>query len=132
MNNGNSNDRNTWEPGTPTKFGMADEGFLRKILRSGHVAYTGPIGLFGGKSKQQVGGESHSRSVDVIHRGLSRRWEICLDEDDTSVASEFVDNLEAAAIIAVHWLNGVPKEDAIASLAKLAIQMPRNPRKEDG
>lgn len=100
-----------WELGEATKHPPSDELFLTRIVETGHDAFIGPGGLFGG--------ESDEREFLVIHRGRRRRWELFLREHQEDVESIFTTNLDGTADVAVAWLSGEVASVVLASLRSL-------------
>ena len=87
-----------WQAGDPTKHPPLDAEFLSKLLESGFSVFTGPSGLFAGRSE--------SRTVVVIHRGRGVRWEMIFRENDTDMVTTTTNNLPTATESAVAWLRG--------------------------
>ncbi|MEZ6100510.1 MAG: hypothetical protein R3E01_16195 [Pirellulaceae bacterium] len=101
-----------WTVGTPTKYSPADETFLRAATDAGFDAFTHDGGLFGAQS-------SH-RSVQIIHRGRGRKWEVIFLERDSDVVTTMTTDLEQMTSTILSWLSGrslTAKEDSVRSVA---------------
>ncbi len=88
-----------WEPGDSTAFPPDDAAFLRQVVESGFVAFTGPSGLFG---------RSETGAVVVIHRGRGRNWEVVFREADADVFATVTSALSIAGRLAISWLMNEP------------------------
>ena len=89
-----------WNPGDPTTHPPIDATFLEAIAKQGYVPFTGPAGMFGGKSE--------TRSIVVIHRGRGKKWELIFREQDHDVVSTMTTDLPKATSSVLAWLNGKP------------------------
>jgi hypothetical protein len=98
-----------WEPGDSTSFPPDDVEFLRQIVEGGFVAFTGPSGLFGGKTE--------GRTVVVIHRGRGRKWEVVFREAELDVFITTISGLSKAVKSAISWLMNAPIDDVCRELA---------------
>jgi len=87
-----------WTVGMPTKYSPADETFLRAAVDAGFDAYTHDGGLFGAKFAH--------RSVQIIHRGRGRIWEVIFLERDTDVVNTMTTDLEQMTGMILNWLSG--------------------------
>jgi hypothetical protein len=87
-----------WRPGDPTRNPPTDELFLRELAEAGFATYIGPIGL--------MGADTVNRSIIVIHRGMGRRWEVTLREDEVERHITKVTALPEQAAAAIAWLGG--------------------------
>jgi len=101
-----------WVDGMPTKYPPADVTFLRAATDAGFDAFTHNGGLFGAKSER--------RAVQIIHRGLGRKWEVIFLERDTDVVTTLTTDLEQMTSTVLSWLSGrslTAKEDSVRAVA---------------
>lgn len=101
-----------WSVGTPTKYAPADEAFLRAATDAGFEAFTHDGGLFGAQSEH--------RSVQIIHRGRGRKWEVIFLEQGSDVVTTMTTNLEQMTVTILGWLSGkalTAKEDSVRAVA---------------
>lgn len=101
-----------WTQGVPTKYSPADETFLQKAVDAGFDAYTHDGGLFGAKSAH--------RSVQIIHRGRGRKWEVIFLERESDVVTTMTTDLEQMTSTILSWLSGrslTAKEDSVRAVA---------------
>ena len=102
-----------WRTGDSTKHPPVDAELLDSLVRAGFLAFTGPSGLFGGKSE--------TRTVVVIHRGRGIRWELFFGEHETDMVTTTTTNLAAATEIVLAWLRGEAlsvAEDSLHAIAR--------------
>ncbi len=87
-----------WNQGDSTMHPPVDVRFLHELADAGFVAFTGPGGLCGGKSK--------SRAVLAIHRGRGTRWEVVFRDNDSDVVTTTTTDLAEMTITVLAWLRG--------------------------
>ena len=87
-----------WEVGKYTKHPPADRDFLESVTKAGFVAFVGPVGLCGGKSK--------SRTVVIVHRGRGTNWEVVFRERDSDVVTTTTTDLGGTTTAVLAWLSG--------------------------
>jgi hypothetical protein len=87
-----------WRNGDSTKHPPNDSAFLSAVTEAGFVAFTGPAGLCGGKSKD--------RTVLAIHRGRGVKWEIIFRENDSDIVTTTTTDLTEMTVAMLAWLRG--------------------------
>ena len=101
-----------WIAGMPTKHPPLDETFLRAAADAGFNAFTHEGGLFGAQSER--------RSVQIIHRGRGKKWEVVFLERDADVVTTMTTDLEKMTSTILSWLSGrslTAKEDSVRAVA---------------
>jgi len=89
-----------WNSGETTIHPPVDVTFLEAVAEAGYVPYTGPAGMFGGKTE--------TRSIVVIHRGRGKKWELIFREHEHDVVTTMTTDLTKATSSVLAWLNGKP------------------------
>ena len=112
-----------WAPGNEVSLISGQEECLTEFHSAGFVPFTGPA--------YSIGARSSTRSVLIIHRGRSRRWEIVFsqlieesDSPSSEVASCFTDDLVATKNAAIRWLRNEAIEDVQKGLSGNIIGSP--------
>lgn len=97
-----------WTQGIPTKFAPVDQAFLEAATDAGFDAFTHRGGLFGAQSDH--------RSVQIIHRGRGKKWEVIFLDRDSDVVTTVTTDLEQLTTTILGWISGrslTAKEDSV-------------------
>jgi hypothetical protein len=85
--------------GKRTQAQEAEVKFMEEAFREGYKPYNFEGSNYGASAP-------NNRAAEIIHRGISRYWELFLSLSGETVARVYVDGLEVAGQCVLQWLGG--------------------------